>query len=60
MANIHFIDLLKELNLKLLVEIIGLRKKNAKIKIENIKVKVKNVKLRCILKEHKVRFTNLE
>ena len=60
MANTHFIDSLRELNLKLLAEITEFRKENAKVKVENIEVKAENVKLRYALKEHEVRFTNLE
>ncbi len=54
------IDLLREINSKLLIEITEFRKKNVKVKVENIKVKAKNVKLKYILKEHEARFTNLE
>ncbi|GET03775.1 hypothetical protein GLOIN_2v1869616 [Rhizophagus clarus] len=47
------IDLLREINLKLLAEITELRKENAKIKAEN-------AKLKYALEEHEARFTNLE
>ncbi len=60
MINIHSINLLRKLNLKLLVKITKLKKKNAEVKAENIEVKAENKKLRCTLKEHKVRFINLE
>ena len=52
------IDLLKEINSKLLAEISKLRKKNAEVKAENIEVKVENVKLKHALEEHEARFTN--
>ena len=54
------IDSLREINSKLLAEIIELRKENAEVKAEDIKVKAENAKLKHALEEHEARFTNLE
>ncbi len=62
MSNIQFINLLRKLNVKLLVKIIKFRKKFAKIKSKNAKilklrkkvakVEVENAKLRQIIEEN--------
>ncbi|RIA96923.1 hypothetical protein C1645_753829, partial [Glomus cerebriforme] len=55
------IDSLREINLKLLAEIITeLKKENAEVKAENIEVKAENAKLKHALEEHEARFMNLE
>jgi len=59
MLNTHFINLLRELNAKLLIEIAKLRKKNTKIfefKKENAKLKNKNAEIFNL----KRKFTKIE
>ncbi|PKK62188.1 hypothetical protein RhiirC2_790728 [Rhizophagus irregularis] len=48
------INSLREINLKLLVKIIELKKENAEVKIENVKLK------HALLEEHEARFTSLK
>ncbi|CAG8758657.1 2671_t:CDS:1, partial [Cetraspora pellucida] len=54
--NIHFIDLLKELNVRFLVEIAELRKENVEIKVKNTKLKDKNAEVLDL----KRKFTEIE